>query len=721
MGLGSFLKKYAAVRGTVSPATPLTSVSTEMVSAKTVSPATLQAVNPVSPATLPDVISKVKNQVVLTNTVLPATLKRKVREIPREERLLRDEKCLFIKMCYDLHVNEGKKWPVAAEFVAVHFRERFPLLAAKNLLNYANLRSWRAQLCDNPGVNRPDPSAPPDFRYMDNLIRDYGGKRTPAGDQRFYIQLQAILLNSQKAKLAKEYKKLAELWIREYPEFKIPKIHQVRYHLKTLPPRLLALACKGENYYAQHYENYIVRDPESVQVNENWVADNLECDFYIRVEDGKGSFKAVRPWLCAIMDVKSEYIVGCILSEEGINNAVIRAAFASAILKFGRPMRFVTDNGADFCKRGFTIPVVFTPSVDNSVIYEHSILKELQIEHKVTAPYNAKAKPVERFFRELNEYSRSARGWVGNSIENRPASAELWSRAENCSLLMTKEEASTFLQDAISRYHSRPASGSKYLKGMSPEQAFQSPGRSVARPLASIQDLAMATLMPIAESRIVNPRGPSVTVGRIRYVACEGREKLWSFDNKPVMVKFDMQSIERCYVFDLSGKPLAICHAERPIPYFAEEKEEKAALSDALADIRNERKILNTMLLNKTGGFHKLDPESIAQLPPESFEKNAVLRLVDQRTAVKGETHNPRIYVTKSEFEEKSQTVLTENTVSPATLETKKVRESDPEMRRAIQAYLDSEEPARERAVEIPKEEEEEEKRHERVTIPDDY
>ena len=56
------------------------------------------------------------------------------------------------------------------------------------------------------------------------------------------------------------------------------------------------------------------------------------------------------------------------------------------------------------------------------------------------------------------------------------------------------------------------------------------------------------------------------------------------------------------------------------------------------------------MLLNATGGFHKLDPEAIAQLPPESFAKNAVLRLVDQRTAVKGETHNPKIYVLPSEL-----------------------------------------------------------------------
>lgn len=662
MGFGSFLKKYAAARkGTaMSPTTRPTSVSSEVT-----------VVNPVLPATLPAVLTVEKSQMVLTKTVLPATLKKKQAEIPREERQLRDEKCQYIKMCYEMHTDtkEPKPWPIAAEFVATHFRDRFPRLAARNLMNLPNLRNWRAQLCANPGANRPDPNAPPDFRYMDNLVRDYGHARELYGDPRFYIQLKAILLNSHKVKFNKEYRKLADLWMHEYPELRIPKPHQVRYYLKSLPPRLFALACKGENYYVQHYQNFIARDPDSIKVHECWVADNLECDFYIRIEDKKkGGWKAVRPWVCAIMDVKSEHIVACLLMEEGIDNAVIRAAFASAVLKYGRPMRFLTDNGSDFRKRGFTTPVVFTPSVDNSVSYEHSILKELDIEHRVAEPYNAKAKLVERFFRELNEYCREVRGWVGNCIGNRPASAELWSRPENCPLLKNQHEACEFIDDVLRRYHAEPCPDSKYLKGLSSDQALRAPG-SVIRPVPSLQEFALALLMPLPESRKVDPRGPSVTVGRMRYVAVgDGKEKLWNYDNKPVMVKFDMMSIDHCFVFDLDGTPLAICRAEQQIPYFATREEEKVMLSDdALADIRNDRKVLNAMIRKETGGFSKLDPETIAQLPPETFEKSANLRLVDSRTAVQGETHNPRIYVTANEYENK-QTVLTGNTVSPATL-----------------------------------------------------
>lgn len=374
-------------------------------------------------------------------------------------------------------------------------------------------------------------------------------------------------------------------------------------------------------------------------------------------------------------------------------------------------MRFVTDNGKDFCKRGFTTPVVFTPSVDNSVVYEHSILKELAIEPRFTDPYNAKAKPVERFFEEINEFCRAERGWVGNCIDNRPSSAELWSRPENCKYLKDRDAAAKFLNEILNHYHALPQPDSKYLKGLSPDQAFRGPGNA-ARPVASIQELAFAFLMPIPESRIVEPRGPSVTVGRVRYVAepGAGREKLWMYDRKPVMVKFDMQSIQYCYVFDLDGTPLAICRAEQQMPYFYTDKEEEAVLSEALADINHDKKVLKGMLLSHTGGHHKIDPETIAQLPPEAFEHPAQLRLIDSRTSVKGDSHNPKIYVTKQEFKEKSQTVLTDNPVSRATLEEKKKkRELDPELRRKLLATINGEEETGPRPVipTITKEEEE--------------
>ena len=623
-----------------------------------VSPATQNQVSPatqnqVSPAT-GDLLRKTLSaapmampiqSTVLTSSLMPVQLHRDLSQTPREERLLRDEKCQFINYCWQLR-QKGTTWQNAVKIVALEQQHALPRLAAKNMMTLNNLRNWRARLCADPDHNRPA-SEKPDFRYADNLIRNYGGNTgSLKGDPAFCKQLLALCSCRNQVKLSKEYRQLADKWLTAYPDRQIPTLTTFRYWLKKLPPRLFALAVKGPAYYAQHYQNYVPRDPESLQVNEAWVGDNLECDFYIRADNGK----AVRPWLTAIQDIKSEYIVGMVLSDDGVNSADIRAALAGAVLEYGRPKIFLTDNGADFCRRGFTTPVVFTPDVSNSKVYEHCILKELDIEHRVAAPYNAKAKLVERFFHELNEYSRQARGWIGNKIDNRPASADLWSRPENVKFLMDKTQAAAFIAEKLGIFHNRPAPDSKYLKGLSPRQAFL-PERRMQRPALAPLDLAFAFLTPVPESRIVEPRGPSVKIGGVRYVAREGAQRLWHYDNRPVMVKFDMQSVNYCFIFDLDGQFLSVAHAESPVPYFAEGAAEKDALSKVLEENRREEKILRNMILRQTGNFEKLDAQTIAMLPPDAFEGNARLRLVDSKTSVKGDTHNPKIYVPAAEFE----------------------------------------------------------------------
>ena len=663
MGFGSFLKKYAESKGgaVVSPATlPHTSVSEGMMrelsdrsdlsdgsdnrgsrtagaGGETGQSGDLVLRETLSRATLP-----AKTNGALTRVTAPVRLHREISRIPREERMLRDEKCLYIKYCWE-EKQRGATWEQAAKVVALEKAGAMPRLAARNMLHYNNLRNWRKLLCANPPQGKPK-GEEPDFRYADNLIRNYGVSGHMNGDELFCKQLYAVCLTKNLVILNKEYRSLAQKWLAAYPDRKIPSLCSFRYWLKKMPPRLVALATKGPAFYAQHYQNYVPRDPDSIQVNEAWVGDNLECDFYIRTDDGR----AVRPWLTAIQDIKSQYIVGMVLSDEGVDSADIRAALAGAVLTYGRPRIFLTDNGADFCKRGFTTPVVFTPGLSNSKAYEHCILKELDIEHRTADPYNAKAKLVERFFHELNEYSRQARGWVGNCIENRPASAELWSRPENVRFLMDRKEAAAFIAEKIAMFHNKPAPDSKYLKGMSPAQAFQSPDR-MNRPALSALSLAFAFLTPIPEARIVEPRGPSVKVGGIRYVAREGAENLWHYDNQPVMVKFDMQSIDYCFIFDLSGSFLAVAHAEEEIPYFADAKEEKEKLSDTLAGIRHEEKILRAMILAKTGGFERLDPRTIAMLPPEAFADSARVRLLDTQNKVKGNTHLAQIYVLSGE------------------------------------------------------------------------
>lgn len=153
----------------------------------------------------------------------------------------------------------------------------------------------------------------------------------------------------------------------------------------------------------------------------------------------------------------------------------------------------------------------------------------------------------------------------------------------------------------------------------------------------------MAFLKPLSRSRVVDPRGPSVVCGKFRYVAVD-RHALWPYDGKPVMVKFDNVNANRCFVFSLDGKFLTECRRPEYVPYFARTDEERGRLSAALKRRESERQELKALIMSETKGFHKLDPATIYLLDAETLEQGARLQLIDRRTSVKGETHNPAIY-----------------------------------------------------------------------------
>ncbi len=576
---------------------------------------------------------------------LSAIAKPAALDFDREERALRDEKIQFLQLCW-AEKQRGSSWQRAASTVAMRDAELMPRLAAREMLTYDNCRLWR-------GVIGSAVDGRPAFGNRDKLLRKYGKNSDREferqGDPAFWRGVMACYLNAQHPKIAKIYRKCADKWRREYPDRVIPSLRAVSYYIsQKYPRRMLALARGGEVEFNQKFRDYLERDPETIRPNECWVADSRELDFLIKTEGPDGNWIAVRPWVMVILDVKSEHVVSCQLGIESITNAVIRNGLAEGISKYGRPSVFLIDNGKDYCAKGFTSPVVFTPSVDGEEFYPHSIMQELDIEVRKALPYNAQSKVVERFFREMMEDDAFRRGYVGNCPANRPTTAGVWAKPENCGRLMSEWQAGEAIDSFIRAYHAKPNSG-KYCKGMTPAQAF-APELRLDRAQMSYEEYFFALLKPLATSRVVDPRGPSVSVGKLRYVAVD-RTKLWPHDGKPVMIKFDNVKLDRCFAFTLDGKFLTECRRPEYLPYFARTEEEKKRVSDALHRRESERKELRTLIMSETMGLHRLDPATIFALDAETLEAGIRLKLIDRRTSVKGETHNPSIYALPSEPE----------------------------------------------------------------------
>lgn len=581
-------------------------------------------------------------------------------------RALRDEKALFIKKVWEAHIDLKISEPAACEFIAKNFGHDFPHLSTSgkkgsSSLKYNNYRNWVTGTAIRPGIGRLLDRTP-NFHNIDLLLDNYGCESTLYGDPAFWRALASAYLRNSEAKISKTYCKLQLKWMLESPEQLIPTLAQVRYFYKNeYPKRFLNYTRKGENYFYQHYMNFISRDPNSIRPNEAWVADTQDCDFTIRVEKtpdelkeskDKSPWKVIRPKIMVIMDIKSEHVISCQLIFGSCSNEVIRNGFAAGVKFYGRPKIFLTDNGSDYLADGFTTPVIFVPNMDGSIVYEHSIMKELDVEHHRATSYNARAKYVERFFREMAEYARDARGYVGNKPSSRPADADVWAKPQNREYLMDKDEACRFISGNINLYHLKPSKDSKFLNGLSPAQAF-TPSLRYTRANLSDEEYMRAFRIPYGETRIVNNVGPSVRHNNKRYVAVpEEAKKLWMYDKKHVMLKFEMFTDEHCFVYDLDGTYICECRTPELMPYFADTIEAKEKLSQHLELIRAEKKYLDTMLMDLTGGWHRVDAMTTYQLPREAFLEKPQLKLLDSRFSVKGETHNPRIYIPKDEYQQ---------------------------------------------------------------------
>lgn len=196
---------------------------------------------------------------------------------------------------------------------------------------------------------------------------------------------------------------------------------------------------------------YIERDISKLEVGEVIVGDGHRLAFQvINPFDGK----PCRPTLVAYQDWKSGALIGFeIMLEE--NTQCIASALRNAIINLGKIPKFVyQDNGKAFKSNYF---------VENDCIT--GLFVKLGIQPIFAKPYNAKAKVIERFFREMQDsFERLLPSFVGSCIDNKPAYMkrnEKVHKENHCSYIPTIEEVFKLLNHWISFHYSQPCSNVK--------------------------------------------------------------------------------------------------------------------------------------------------------------------------------------------------------------------------------------------------------------------
>lgn len=300
------------------------------------------------------------------------------------------------------------------------------------------------------------------------------------------------------------------------------------------------LARDGEKVLSDKVEPYIKRDASLLEVGDILVADGHVLNFNV-INPFSG--KPTRATLVGFLDWKSTALVGYeIMLEE--NTQCIASALRNSIINLDIiPQIVYQDNGRAFRAKYFTDEKGFTELGFNG------LYSKLGIETVFARPYNARAKVIERFFKEFQEgFEKLLPSYVGSSIQNKPAylmrNEKLHKQLHN-NFIPTLEETIKMIDMWLNFKNSQPCPNApdKTIAGVLESRKQQNVDINL------LDDLMLAT-----EVKTIQRNG-------IRFLNCDYfDERLYGFKSK-VLIKYNLFDLTSIKVFTTKGEYL--CTAER--------------------------------------------------------------------------------------------------------------------------------------------------------------
>ncbi len=300
------------------------------------------------------------------------------------------------------------------------------------------------------------------------------------------------------------------------------------------------LARDGEKALSDKVEPYIKRDTSLLEVGDILVADGHKLAFQV-INPFTG--KPCRATLVGFLDWKSTALVGYeIMLEE--NTQCIASALRNAIINIDMIPKIVyQDNGRAFRAKYFTDDKGFTELGFNG------LYSKLGIETVFARPYNARAKVIERFFKEFQEgFEKLLPSYIGSSIQNKPAylrrNEKLHKQLHN-DFVPTLEETIKMIDMWLNFKNSQPCPNApdKTIAEVLEERKRQNVD------INKLDDLMLST-----EVKTIQRNG-------IRFLNCDYfDERLYGFKNK-VLIKYNLFDLTSIKVYTTKGEYL--CTAER--------------------------------------------------------------------------------------------------------------------------------------------------------------
>ena len=418
------------------------------------------------------------------------------------------------------------------DFVKLHNTSNSHLYQVLGRISRGSLHRWYSMLNGAEDYTK----LLPQYKYA--TVREY---RTVLNDEEIKI-FMGLLLHPNRLSIGKAIA-LTKYKLHEQGQSFIPADITFRRYAKWFKDNNYdkwILARDGEKALSDKVEPYIKRDASLLEVGDILVADGHKLAFQV-INPFTG--KPCRATLVGFLDWKSTALVGYeIMLEE--NTQCIASALRNAIINLDMiPKVVYQDNGRAFRAKYFTDDKGFTE------LGFQGLYSKLGIETVFARPYNARAKVIERFFKEFQEgFEKLLPSYIGSSIQNKPAYMirnENFHKSLHNNYIPTIEETIKMIDMWLSFKNSQPCPNApdKTIIEILSERKRQNIDINM------LDDLMLAT-----EVKTIQRNG-------IRFLNCDYfDERLYGFKSK-VLIKYNLFNLTSIKVYTPKGEYL--CTAER--------------------------------------------------------------------------------------------------------------------------------------------------------------
>ncbi len=346
----------------------------------------------------------------------------------------------------------------------------------------------------------------------------------------------SLYLTHQKRKVTQCY----SLVKAQYPD--IPSLRTFNRRVQNEITELVKIRYRGTQEQYVNSFPYHVRDLSDLESNERWSSDHHTCDVMVLNKQGK----AVALTLTTIVDVRSTKILSYRFRDAPGDTSVIKMCLRDAMIKYGVPLEFYTDNGKDYKSKELS-------SDDESGL---SLTEVLGIKQIFAQPHHGQSKPVERFFESFeNELGKWFKSYRGPSPDRRTDETRMTNdKLAQKTYVPTMDEYIAKAAEYIEYYNSERAHTGLNMDGQTPDRVYLDNLHHVRR----VDDAVLRLLCGRIAVRTVQRNG--VSVGSEFYSNADGA--LLPYYKKKVIVIRDPEDLFEMVVLNIDTKQY-ICKVQR--------------------------------------------------------------------------------------------------------------------------------------------------------------